>query len=63
MIALLYEALKGENCVESNNINNEIKIKNPWDYVNLTKKERIGKTYKELQIIRKQKWEECNLKK
>jgi hypothetical protein len=31
--------------------------RNPWDRINLTKSERRGKTYDELQAMRKAKWE------
>ncbi len=33
------------------------RVTNPWDRVNLSKAERRGKTYEELQAIRKARWE------
>lgn len=33
------------------------RVRNPWDDVNLTKAERKGKTYAELQALRREKWE------
>ena len=30
---------------------------NPWDGVNLTKSERKGKTYEEIQAMRRERWE------
>jgi len=30
----------------------------PWSFESLTKIERKGKTYEEIQTLRKQKWEE-----
>ena len=30
---------------------------NPWDNVNLSKKERKNKTYEEIQAMRRAKWE------
>lgn len=29
----------------------------PWDHVNLTKAERRGKTYEEIQAMRRERWE------
>jgi len=29
----------------------------PWDNIHLTKEERKGKTFEELQTLRKEKWE------
>jgi len=43
---------------DSHIIHNGIEhIYHEWDKVQLTKKERSGKTYEELQKIRKEKWE------
>lgn len=43
---------------ESNRIHNGVSREHhPWDKINLTKSERRGKTYEELQEMRKQRWE------
>ena len=48
---------------ESNRIRNGvIREVNPWDKVQLTKSERKGKTYEELQAMRKERWEACRIK-
>jgi hypothetical protein len=36
------------------------KISNPWDIIHLSKSERKGKTYEQVQELRKQKWEGKN---
>ena len=46
--------LKGDNIAP--------KVTHPWDYIHLSKVERKGKTYEELQEIRKEKWYELNNK-
>lgn len=38
----------------------EKRVAHPWDKVNLSKSERKGKTYEELQELRKQIWEKLN---
>jgi hypothetical protein len=35
----------------------EMRVRHPWDRINLTKSERREKTYDELQAMRKAKWE------
>ena len=35
--------------------------KNPWDHIQLSKQERKGKTFKEIQALRVQKWEQMKL--
>jgi hypothetical protein len=43
---------------ESNRIHNGVSREyHPWDKINLTKSERRGKTYEELQAMRKERWE------
>lgn len=59
MAAISYGMLNGyefgayDNCIH-NGVSRE---HHPWDKINLTKAERRGKTYEELQEMRKQRWE------
>jgi hypothetical protein len=39
--------------------NSVIRKSHPWDEVFLSKKERLGKSYEELQDLRKTRWEEA----
>ena len=39
--------------------NGVTRVTHPWDKVDLSKSERRGKTYEELQAMRKQRWEEA----
>ena len=61
MSAIGYGMLNGrefgayDNCIH-NGVSREV---HPWDKVNLSKSERRGKSYEELQAMRKHKWEEA----
>lgn len=54
---LFCDAMGGLN---SNTLHNGVSREyHPWDKINLTKSERRGKTYEELQALRKRKYEEA----
>ena len=36
------------------------RVTHPWDTINIPKKERRGKSFEELQEMRKQRWEELS---
>ena len=61
MSAIGYGMLNGrEFGAYDNRIHNGVsRVVHPWDKINLTKSERRGKTYEELQALRKQKYEEA----
>ena len=61
MSAIGYGILNGnEFGAYDNRIHNGVsRVAHPWDKINLTKSERRGKTYEELQALRKQKHEEA----
>jgi len=45
--------------MEDNTLHNGVTREyHPWDHIQLSKKERKGKTYEELQALRKKKYEE-----
>jgi len=60
MSSLAYGMLNGEDFgVYDTRVHNGVsKDTHPWDHISLSKNERRGKTYDELQKIRKQRWEE-----
>ena len=62
MMALTTSGLFGDvmGGLNSNTLHNGVsRVVHPWDKINLSKSERRGKTYEELQAIRKQKYEEA----
>lgn len=62
MMALTTSGLFGDvmGGFNSNTLHNGVtRDWHPWDKINLSKSERRGKTYEELQAMRKQKWEEA----
>ena len=62
MMALTTSGLFGDvmGGLNSNTLHNGVShVVHPWDKTNLSKSERRGKTYEELQAIRKQKYEEA----
>ena len=62
MMALTTSGLFGDAMggLNSNTLHNRVSREyHPWDKINLTKSERRGKSYEELQATRKQKYEEA----
>ena len=60
MAAMTYGFLNEQSLPTwDNTLHNGVsRIRHPWDKINLTKAERRGKTYEELQALRKEKYEE-----
>lgn len=59
MYAAMAMSMTGSDFFRENTIHNGVERPyHPWDSVNLSKSERKGKSYEELQALRKQRYEE-----
>ena len=56
LAAMNYAMLNGSDPTTIHNA--VVKETHPWDYINLSKQERKGKSFEELQALRKSKYEE-----
>ena len=58
MLPLMLAMMSMLSPSERTTINNRvIREHNPWDNINLSKDERRGKSYAEMQALRREKWE------
>jgi hypothetical protein len=56
-----YEPLADIGCLGHKQIRNGVtRSYNPWNHIHLEKSERKGKTYEEIQAIKKQRFERSN---